>query len=127
MVINKWFQVQALADTPDCLANVKALLSHEAYDGNNPNVVRALVNVFAAANHDGFHNLDGSGYEFIADQVIDIDKRNAQLAARLVSTFNSWKKYDEARQVLMKAQLERIYEGASSTDTKEIVTKALKS
>ena len=127
LVINKWFQVQALADTPDCLANVKALLSHEAYDGNNPNVVRALVNVFAAANHDGFHNLDGSGYEFIADQVIDIDKRNAQLAARLVSTFNSWKKYDEARQVLMKAQLERIYEGASSTDTKEIVTKALKS
>jgi aminopeptidase N len=127
LVVNKWFQVQALADTPDCLANVKALLSHEAYDGNNPNVVRALVNVFAAANHDGFHNLDGSGYEFIADQVIDIDKRNAQLAARLVSTFNSWKKYDEARQVLMKAQLERIYEGASSTDTKEIVTKALKS
>jgi len=127
LVINKWFQVQALADTPDCLATVRALMAHEAYDGNNPNVVRALVNVFAAANHEAFHKSDGSGYAFIAEQVIDIDQRNAQLAARLASTFNSWKRYDETRQGLMKAQLERIFEGASSMDTKEIVSKALKS
>ena len=83
-MINKWFQVQALADTPDCLDTVRALTAHEAYDENNPNVVRALVNVFAAANPDAFHRKDGSGYEFVADQVIDIDRRNAQLAARLV-------------------------------------------
>ena len=44
-----------------------------------------------------------------------------------MSSFNSWKRYDEARQGLMRAQLERIFEEASSTDTKEIVTKALKS
>ena len=70
LVINKWFQVQALAETPDVLASVKKLLSHEAYDSNNPNVVRAVVNVFAAANHEAFHAKDGSGYEFIADQAI---------------------------------------------------------
>jgi len=127
LVINKWFQVQALAETPDVLASVKALLTHEAYDSNNPNVVRAVVNVFAAANHEAFHCKDGSGYEFIADQVIDIDQRNAQLAARLASTFNSWKRYDDSRGLLMKAQLERIFEKASSADTKEIATKALKS
>ena len=54
---------------PDTLARVKALMAHEAYDGTNPNRVRALLSTFAAANPAAFHALDGSGYGFIAGQV----------------------------------------------------------
>jgi aminopeptidase N len=117
--------VQALADTPTVIEDVKALMGHEAFDANNPNVMRALVNTFAGANPGAFHKKDGAGYEFIADQVIDIDKRNPQVAARLASSFSNWKRHDEARQKLMQAQLERIQQEASSEDTKEIVSKTL--
>ena len=117
--------VQALADSPTVLDEVKALTKHEAYDGNNPNVVRALVNTFAGANPAAFHRSDGAGYEFIADQVIDIDARNSQLAARLAGSFNAWRRHDEGRQALMRAQLERIQKEATSKDTLEIVGRAL--
>ena len=69
LVINKWFAVQASSFAPDALQRVQALMSHEAYDGTNPNRVRALVSMFANANPAAFHKLDGSGYEFIASQV----------------------------------------------------------
>ena len=50
LVINKWLSVQAMADTPDALEEVKALMEHEAYDGNNPNSIRSLLNTFAAGS-----------------------------------------------------------------------------
>lgn len=125
LVVNKWLTVQATADTPSALDDVKALMSHEAFDANNPNTFRALVNAFAAANPAAFHRKDGSGYDFVAEQVIDLDKRNPQVAARLASSFNTWRRHDVGRQELMKAQLERIQSEASSKDTKEIVKLAL--
>ena len=117
--------VQAMADTPTALDDVKALMSHESFDKNNPNTFRALVNTFAAGNPAAFHNKDGSGYAFIADQVIELDARNPQVAARLAGSFNTWRRHDDARQALMKAQLERIQAEAKSKDTKEIVGRAL--
>lgn len=81
--------------------------------------------MFASANPGGFHNSDGSGYEFIADQVIDIDRSNPQVAARMASSFDTWSKYTEERKQLMKIQLERIQKGATSPDTNEIVSRTL--
>ena len=114
-----------MADTPTACADVKALMGHEAFDANNPNRFRALVNTFAAANPNAFHAKDGQGYAFIAEQTIELDKKNPQVAARLAGSFNTWRRHDEARQALMKAQLERIAAEATSKDTKEIVGRAL--
>ena len=63
-----------------------------------------------------------------ADQVIALNALNPQIAARLVSAFNTWRRYDPARRELMKSQLERIAsEEALSPDVYEIVNNALKS
>jgi len=70
LVINKWLAVQASADTPDSLETVRALMTHEGYDASNPNSIRSLISTFANANPAAFHAIDGSGYAFIADQVI---------------------------------------------------------
>jgi len=126
LVINKWFGVQAATYTPDALVRVKALLAHEAYDGTNPNRVRSLIGMFAAANPAAFHALDGAGYEFVGAQVLDVGKRNPQLAARLCSPLQDWKKYSEARQELMKAQLIRIRDAPGvSKDVFEIASRSL--
>ena len=82
----------------------------------------------AAGNQVRFHSADGRGYEFLADKVLQLDPANAQLAARMVSIFNSWKRFDSGRQALMRAQLERIAAQEDlSKDVFEIVSRSLKS
>jgi len=125
LVIDKWLSVQAMADTPTALADVKALMGHESFDRSNPNTFRALINTFASGNPAAFHKKDGSGYEFIADQVIEVDARNPKVAARLATAFGTWRRHDKDRQTLIKKQLERIAANAKSKDTKEIVGRSL--
>lgn len=122
--INQWFSAQALADRPNVLDQVKVLLTHKAYDGKNPNQVRSVVGAFAS-NTVHFHKKDGSGYAFLADQIIEIDKFNPQLAAGLSKTLSAPFKYDPQRQQLIKAQLERIRDHVNSDNVKEIVGKTL--
>ena len=51
---------------------------------------------------------------------------NPQVAARLVSAFTIWKRYDENRQALMKKELERILAAPKlSKDVYEVVSKSL--
>ncbi len=126
LVINKWLAVQATADTPDALATVRALMEHPGYDGNNPNSIRSLVQMFASANPAAFHAADGSGYEFVAEQVVELDGRNPQVAARLCNAFNTWRRFDESRQAKMRAALERIRDTPGlSKDTFEIASRSL--
>merc|ERR1712070_561356 len=101
-------------------------MEHEAFDKNNPNCYRSVVNMFAGANPAAFHASDGSGYAFIADEVIATNTRNPQVAARLANSFNTWRQYDSQRQELMRLQLERIKAAPGlSKDVFEIVAKAL--
>ena len=80
--------MQAAADVPGALDNVKALLNHEAFDASNPNRYRSVVNTFAGANPAHFHAADGSGYKFVADETHRDGLRNPQVAARLAGSFN---------------------------------------
>lgn len=126
LVLDKWFAVQAGSGLNDTLDRVKDLINHPDFSMKNPNKVRSLVNIFAIQNHVNFHRIDGTGYRFIADQIILLDQINHQTAARLVSCFNSWKKYDHQRQALMKSELERILNIKSlSKNVYEIVSRAL--
>lgn len=126
LVLNKWFGIQAFADNPNVLESVKNLKLHKDFIISNPNRARSLISSFAA-NMGAFHAKDGKGYEFIADCVLELDKLNPQVASRLSGSFSSWRKFDEQRQLLMKAQLERILgTNGLSKDTFEVVSRSLK-
>jgi aminopeptidase N len=125
-VVDKWLTVQALSKLPDTLIRVKGLLKHAAFSMTNPNNVRAVIGQFCRNNPIHFHVKDGSGYQFLADQIIELDKLNPQVASRQLGAFNSWLQYDEVRQSLIKQQLTRIAEQDSlSPDVYEVVTKYL--
>jgi aminopeptidase N len=107
------------------LANLNNLLTHPAFSMANPNKCYSLIGGFAASPTN-FHQLDGSGYTWLADQVIKLNGINAQVASRMVGPFTRWKKYDAVRQGLMKAQLERIMATEGLSDNLfEIVSKSL--
>ena len=125
LVMDKWLSLQALSRLPDTLDAVKALTKHPVFTIKNPNKVRALISAFAS-NMVRFHDPSGSGYAFLADYVLLLDPLNPQIAARLVSAFTMWKRYDEKRKALMKAQLDRILATPKlSRDVHEIVSKSL--
>jgi aminopeptidase N len=125
LVVDKWLAVQSTTRLPSALADVKRLMAHPAFNIRNPNKVYALVGGFRG-NQVRFHAADGSGYAFLADQVIALDAINPQVAARMARGFDRWKKFDAARQSHARAALERIRgtKGVSK-GVLEITTRAL--
>lgn len=125
LVVNKWFALQSASDIPGNVENVQKLLSHQAFDLKNPNKVYSLIGGFCASPVN-FHAKDGSGYKFLGDIVVQLDKLNPQVASRMVSAFSRWKRYDETRQNLAKAQLEMIMSANGlSENVYEIASKSL--
>ncbi len=125
-VVEKWLSIRAASRLPDTLQQVQKLLTHPAFRLTNPNKVRALIGRFCQGNPVRFHAADGSGYAFLSEQVLELDKINPQIAARLVSTLSRWKRYDDVRKELMKTELERIRATPGlSKDVFEIVSKSL--
>ncbi len=127
LVIDKWFEVQAGSILPDTFGKVKKLVSHPDFSLKNPNRIRSLIGVFAAQNPFNFHRSDGEGYRFTADIIMTLDQTNPMIAARIVSAFNNWKRYDGKRREKMQKELGNIMALPSiSTDVYEIVSRALK-
>ena len=126
LVVDKWFRVQATSWLPGTLDRVKELMGHEAFDLRNPNRARALLHAFAMDNPLHFHAADGSGYRWVAEQVIALDRLNPQVASRLARAFDRWKKYDEGRQAHSRAALESIRNAPGlSGNVGEVVGRAL--
>ena len=124
LVMDKWFSIQASSRADDTFTRVQKLMSHPVFSINNPNKVRSLIGAFSA-NHYRFHRKDGSGYRFLADMVLDIDRKNHQIAARLVNPLISYKRYEPGRRKLMEEQLERIIRQDVSRDVYEVAQKSL--
>ena len=126
LVLNQWFQVQSACSLPNGLDRVMRLMEHQAFDIHNPNKVRSVVGVFCNSNPINFHTDNGSGYQFLADNVIQLDKFNPQIAARLLIPLTKWRRFDGACSVAMHKQLSRVLASPElSRDTYEIASKSL--
>ena len=125
LVMDKYFALVGLSHRSDTLQQVQTALQHPKFSLENPNKARSLIGSFSR-NVPHFHAQDGSGYRFIADKVIEIDRFNPQVAARLVQAFNLCDKLEPHRKNLVKQELQRIraQEGLSK-DVGEIVGKIL--
>lgn len=125
LVLDKWFQTQALSTRPDTIDTVAELVRHPDFTLTNPNRARALVGAFAV-NQRAFHGADGRGYRFVADQLIALDRINPQTAAKLVPPLGRWRRFDAERAAQMRAELERILaQPGLSKDMTEQVGKSL--
>ena len=125
-VVDKWLGIQARSRLPDTLNTVKALMQHPAFTIKNPNKVRALIGSFCRGNPMRFHAIDGTGYAFLTENVLTLDKLNPQIAARMVQTIIRWRRYDAQRQSLMQTSLQQILDTVGlSKDTYEVVARGL--
>jgi aminopeptidase N len=126
LVIDKWFAVQATSQRAEALDEVEALLRHEAFRLDNPNRARALIDTFAASNPLRFHEASGRGYAFLRERVLEIDRFNGQVSARMVSPLTRFQRFEPQRRARMVAELTTILDrGTLSRDLEEQVGKAI--
>ncbi|KUJ81652.1 aminopeptidase N [Microbulbifer flavimaris] len=126
-VVELWLSLQSSSPKRGTLEAVRALMAHPAFELTNPNRVRSVIGAFANRNFTQFHQPDGSGFRFLAEQVIALDKLNPQIAARLVTPITRWKKYCQGPREQMFAALQSVMaSGQLSADLYEVVSKSLK-
>ncbi len=126
LVMDKWLAVQATVPRQETLEKVRGLTAHPAFDLKNPNRVRSLLGAFSQANPLAFNRADGEAYVFMAERIIELDRINPQIAARMAGCFGRWRRFSTDLQAKMKQQLEWISKTEKiSGDLYEVVMKTL--
>ena len=126
LVMDKWFGIQISAAAPDmALKAAQRLVNHPDFTIKNPNRFRFVFSALTS-HQAAFHTADGSGYKFVSDWLIELDKINPQITARSCAAFQTWKRFDDSRQGMLADNMERILaQPTLSRDTKEMLTRIL--
>ncbi|WP_449427137.1 aminopeptidase N [Rhodanobacter umsongensis] len=105
LALDKWFAVQAQLPGDAALERVLLLEQDPAFTLKNPNRVQALLGAFVRGNPSGFHRADGAGYRLLAERLLTLDALNPQLAARLATAFNGWRRLEPQRREAARAAI----------------------
>ena len=126
VVIDTWFAAQAVSPRAATIGRVRTLVKHPLFSLTAPNKVRALIGNFATMNLVQFNRADGTGYALVTEQVLALDRFNPQIAARLLSSFRSWRRLEAGRRKHAKSALQRVAKARGlSRDVYEIASKML--
>ncbi|MEM7071467.1 MAG: DUF3458 domain-containing protein, partial [Pseudomonadota bacterium] len=126
LVIDHWFRLQATSPLSGHVANIKTLSRDPVFSLLKPNKVRALLGAFAFSNPIRFHSKDGSGYHFIQTELLMLDQKNPQIAARLASCFSNWQYMDPKRKKNMQKTLQNLSQCAKlSPNLDEMIERIL--
>ena len=126
LVMLKWFGALAsYSPVSEAIERVHRLERDPLFQKEVPNYLRSLYIQFARNNLVGFHSSDGSGYHFMSDKIIEIDKFNPQVASRASSLFSLINRVDGPRKIQMKKALNKVMEAGPSRDTYEVISKYL--
>ena len=126
LVLDKWFQIQATIPGHETVERVRKLMADPAFSIVNPNRLRALVGSFASANQTAFNRPDGAGYALFVDTVLEVERSNPQVAARLATALRSWRSLEPRRRAAAREALLTIKRRKGlSTDLRDIVERTL--
>lgn len=126
LVVNKWLSLQAMSEDEAIYSRLQGLLTHPGFDSGNPNNVYALIGGFSNGNPNYFHDEAGKGYQFLRDRIIELNKRNPHVAARMLEPLTQWKRLDAPHSDLMREALLGVQRsGPLSKNVDEIVVKSL--
>jgi aminopeptidase N len=125
-VVDKWFNAQSLSRVSGAVDKIIALEQHPAFDPGNFSQALQYYGGFFRQNRVAFHDPGGRGYEFLADRLLTIDRLGRSGSHYIMPQINAWRRYDHARQVLMRAALERVASTPGiSKGLRETVSRAL--
>jgi aminopeptidase N len=123
-VLPVWFGAQVASHTGKEVKYLSVLENHPSFDKVNPNFLRSLYLEFVG-NSVLFHNVDGTGYNLIAEKIIKIDNTNPWVAAQLAKSFLYYPRLDDQRKSKVTKVLNKILSCDISTKVREIVENTL--
>ncbi|HGY5555335.1 MAG TPA: DUF3458 domain-containing protein, partial [Prochlorococcus sp.] len=121
VILDTWFALEASTPRANGLERIKQLLDHPRFDPMAPNAIRAVLGGLAA-NPPVFHAVDGSGYNFMVDQLIAVDQRNPITASRMVKVFSRWQSYAPSRKAAMSKAIDQLACAKLSSNTREVIS-----
>jgi aminopeptidase N len=121
--MNKWLGIQATSPYVT-IERLKELEADPIFDIENPNKVRSLIGAFTS-NVRKFNAKDGSGYEYVIDKIIEIDKFNSHCSSRIATGFSHVRNLDEDRKKVVRKLFKKFNEQEMSEGLKEIVNKTI--
>ena len=123
--INTWFGMNVSYAGKDAVAAAINIVQHPDFQNASPNRIRSVVGAVMGAPA-AFHNQDGSGYAYIARQIMALDGQNPQTAARFVDPLADYSQYAQPWQGKMKAALQMVASQPTlSTDVDDKLKKIL--
>jgi aminopeptidase N len=126
LVFDKWLMVSALAQDEGVLERIKAILAAPDFPKSNPNRLRALLGSFVMSNPAQFTRPDGAAFRFVTDFVADVDTRNPQVAARVLTGFRIWQMLEPQRREAARTALTALQDGGKlSRNTADILARML--
>lgn len=131
LLLNKWFTILATVPShPGEVSGVERVRQLMAMDGfslKNPNNIYALILAFFTNNPVEFHRKDGKGYKFWIEMVLEINKINPQVAARVARTLENWRRYSPELSKMMFDALSFVHSKGDELKPNvfEVVDKAL--
>jgi aminopeptidase N len=126
LVFDKWLGLSASIRGDEVIDRIKAILADPAFPANNPNRLRSLVGSFAMGNATQFARPDGAGFRFVTEFVADVDKRNPQVAARVLTAFRIWRSFEPVRMAAAETALTALRDaGGLSRNTADILERTL--
>ena len=125
LTTDKWLALLASTPRAGALDTVAALLAGPHWQPTNPNRVRAVLGAFARNNVPAFHRADGAGYALLLKQIPVLDAINPQVAARLLSVFEHWRRFDPGRRAQLSRGLQALQPQLRSRDSHEVLARLL--
>ena len=126
LVLDKWLSLNAMAPDGAVIDRLKAILAAPDFPKNNPNRLRAVMATFGMNNPTQFARPDGEGFRFVAQFVGDVDTRNPQVAARVLTAFRVWQSFEPGRRTAAQKALESLKEsGTLSRNAADILERTL--
>ncbi len=120
VVLDNWFFFKASIEIGSNQKSIEDLFKNEYFDIKSPNTLRSILNAYVTRNS-LFHSLDGSGYKYIANKIIEFDKSNPIVISRFLKIFSTFRKYENPYKKNIVNVLNFIKKNKLSPNTKEVI------
>ena len=120
VVLDNWFFFKASIEIGSNQKSIEDLFKNEYFDIKSPNTLRSILNAYVTRNS-LFHSLDGSGYKYIANKIIEFDKSNPIVISRFLKIFSTFRKYENPYKKNIVNVLNSIKKNKLSPNTKEVI------
>ena len=124
VVLDSWFSYKASIEIDNNQKSIEDLFNHPYFDTKSPNTLRSILNSYVSKNS-FFHSIDGSGYQYIAEKIIEFDKLNPIIISRFIKIFSRYKYYSKPYRENMIKVLSYIKNSELSPNTREVINEIL--